>query len=63
MPSTPDAKYIVEAIDAAEEVLRIFVESLYQRGTLAWLPDRFFSCACIPDLASLVMLTQRSGPR
>lgn len=44
VPSIPDSKYIFEAVDAAEQVLSTFCDSLYQQGCLAWLPDRFFSC-------------------
>lgn len=50
IPSIPDSKYIIEGIDAAEEVLRIFVSSLYPRGHLSCLPDRFFSCKQIAGL-------------
>lgn len=39
---SPDAKFILEAIDAAADLLRIVVEKLHPQGVLQFLPWRYF---------------------
>lgn len=39
---SPDAKFILEAIDAAADLLRICVDRLHPQGVLQYLPWRFF---------------------
>ena len=39
---SPDAKFILEAIDAAADLLRICTERLHPRGILNFLPWRYF---------------------
>ncbi|KAN0104165.1 hypothetical protein V8E51_009910 [Hyaloscypha variabilis] len=38
----PDAKFILEAIDSASELLKICVNDLFPQGALAFLPSRFY---------------------
>jgi len=39
---SPDAKFILEAIDAAADLLRICTDRLHPQGVLQFLPWRFF---------------------
>lgn len=39
---SPDAKFILEAIDAAADLLRICTDRLHPQGVLQFLPWRYF---------------------